>query len=213
LRCQFDIPQTQSAKRYFERPSPFKLLTRLKCSFGNEKERNMDAYRMPAGLRIGHVHLHVSNLNRSAIFYRDVMGFDLNLELPEIAFLSADGCHHHIGLNTWGTAGAVPDTHARPGLYHFTLNYSERKTLARAVRQLVDAKHAIGGALDHSSHIAIYISDPDGNGIELAWDRDPSFWEPWRNPDLTMEDIQMVNKPIEIAALIAKAVSASSPDV
>jgi catechol 2,3-dioxygenase len=140
------------------------------------------------------------------------MGFDLNFELTEIAFLSVAGCHRHIVLNTWGTTGAVPDNHARPSLYHFTLNYPERKNLARAVRQLVDAKHAIGGALDHSSHIAIYISDPDGNGIELARDRDPSCWGPWRNPDLTMEDIRQVNKPIDIAALIAEAASGASPN-
>lgn len=160
---------------------------------------------MPAGLRIGHVHLHVSNLKRSLAFYRDVMGFDLNFELAEIAFLSVDGYHHHIGLDTWGTAGAVPDKHARPGLYHFALTYPERKDLARAVRQLVDAKHPIDGAAAHASHVAVYLSDPDGNGIELARDPDPSFWGPWRNPNLTLDEIRRVNKPIDIAALIANA--------
>lgn len=171
----------------------------------------MTSYRMPAGLRIGHVHLHVSNLKRSIAFYRDVMGFDLNFELPEIAFLSANGYHHNIGLNTWGTAGVVPDKQARPGLYHFALNYPERQDLTRAVRQLVEHNHPIDGAADHASHLAIYLSDPDGNGIELAWDRDPSFWAPWRNPDLTMADIRLVNKPIDLAALIAEAGPDTSP--
>ena len=111
----------------------------------------MSAYRAPSGLRIGHIHLHVSNLKRSLAFYRDVLGFDVNVELPQMAFLSVDGYHHHIGLNTWSTAGVRSDHRPRPGLYHFALNYPERRDLARAVRQVLASGHALQSASDHTS--------------------------------------------------------------
>ncbi len=165
----------------------------------------MSNYRAPADIRIGHIHLHVSNIERSAAFYRDVMGFDLLFQFEDAAFLSAGGYHHHIGLNTWGTAGMVPDRRPRPGLYHFALNYPTREDLARIVKRVVESGHAIDGASDHTSHLAVYISDPDGNGIELAWDRSPEFWKFMLDGKLTPESAVKLNKRLDIPALIAEA--------
>ena len=161
----------------------------------------MNSYKASAGLRIGHVHLHVSDLKRSIAFYRDLLGFDLHAELPDLAFLSAGGYHHHIGLNTWGTKGAEQDGKRRPGLYHFALNYPTKAEFAAAVRNLVQAGHPIDGASDHQTHLAIYLSDPDGNGIELAWDRDPSHWRAF----MTEKDpakLRAISKPLDAAALL-----------
>ncbi|MCZ4093880.1 VOC family protein [Ensifer psoraleae] len=144
-------------------------------------------------------------MNRSVAFYRDVMGFDLLFQLEEAAFLSAGGYHHHIGLNTWGTAGMEPDGLRRPGLYHFALNYPTRQDLARAVKRIVEAGHFIRGASDHTSHLAVYLSDPDGNGIELAWDRAPEVWKFMIDGSLTAEDLNQAQKRLDLAALIAEA--------
>ena len=165
----------------------------------------MTAYRAHADLKIGHVHLHVSDLNRSVAFYQDVMGFDLNFQMEEAAFLSAGGYHHHIGLNTWGTAGMKPDFIRRPGLYHFALNYPTRQDLARAVRRIVEAGHFIRGASDHTSHLAVYLSDPDGNGIELAWDRAPEFWKHMLDGSLKVGNFGGLQKRLDVQALIAEA--------
>ena len=164
----------------------------------------MTAYRAPADIRIGHIHLHVSNIERSAAFYRDVMGFDLLFQFEDAAFLSAGGYHHHIGLNTWGTAGMEPDGRRRPGLYHFALNYPRRQDLARAVKRIVEAGHRIDGAADQSSHVAVYIADPDGNGIELAWDRPPAFWTFMIDGSLTREKAATMNRRLDVQALIAE---------
>ena len=165
----------------------------------------MTAYRAPADLRIGHVHLHVSDLNRSIAFYRDVIGFDLLFQLEEAAFLSAGGYHHHIGLNTWGTAGMKPDGLRRPGLYHFALNYPTRQDLARAAKRIVEAGHVFRGATDHTSHLAVYLSDPDGSGIELAWDRTPEFWKHMLDGNLKAGDFGSLQKRLDVQALIAEA--------
>jgi catechol 2,3-dioxygenase len=165
----------------------------------------MTTYRAPADLKIGHVHLHVSDLNRSVVFYRDVMGFDLLFQLEQAAFLSAGGYHHHIGLNTWGTASMEPDGLRRPGLYHFALNYPTRQDLARAVKRIVEAGHLIRGASDHTSHLGVYLSDPDGNGIELAWDRGPEFWKHMLDGSLKAGDIGGPQKRLDVQALIAEA--------
>lgn len=132
---------------------------------------------IPAGARIGHVHLKVSDLERAIRFYRDLMGFDLLMRFgDEAAFLSAGGYHHHIGLNTWESAGGPPPPRGTTGLYHFAVNYPERRDLAVALKRLLEAGWSIDGASDHGTHEAIYLHDPDGNGIELAWDRDPALW-------------------------------------
>jgi catechol 2,3-dioxygenase len=132
---------------------------------------------IPAGARIGHIHLKVADLDRSVRFYTDVMGFDLMARLgDQAAFLSAGGYHHHIGLNTWESAGGHAPPPGTTGLYHYCILYPERKDLAAALKRLLDKGWEIDGASDHGTHEAIYMHDPDQNGMELAWDRDPSAW-------------------------------------
>ena len=154
---------------------------------------------IPAGAHIGHVHLRVSDLDRAIGFYRDLMGFDLLVRLgDEAAFLSAGGYHHHIGLNTWQSAGGSPPPHGSTGLYHFAINYPERRDLAVALKRLLDKDWSIDGASDHGTHEAIYLHDPDHNGIELAWDRDRSEW-PRTGGELTF-----TRKPLDFDGLLAE---------
>ncbi len=154
---------------------------------------------IPAGARIGHVHLKVSDLERAIRFYRDLMGFDLLMRFgDEAAFLSAGGYHHHIGLNTWESAGGPPPPRGTTGLYHFAINYPERRDLAVALKRLLDSGWSIDGASDHGTHEAIYLHDPDHNGIELAWDRDPSEW-PRRNGELSF-----TRRPLDFDGLMAE---------
>ncbi|MFN8591566.1 MAG: VOC family protein [Thermomicrobiales bacterium] len=132
---------------------------------------------LPAETRIGHVHLKVADLDRAVDFYRDALGFDVvNRYGAQAAFLSAGGYHHHIGLNTWESKGGSQPPFGSTGLYHFAINYPTRRDLAAALKRLLDWGQGIDGASDHGTHEAIYLRDPDGNGIELAWDRDPSYW-------------------------------------
>ena len=132
---------------------------------------------LPAETRIGHVHLRVSDLERAVRFYRDLIGFDLITRLgEEAAFLSAGGYHHHIGLNTWQSEGGSPPPPGTTGLYHFAINYPTRRDLAVALKRLLESGWSIDGASDHGTHEAIYLHDPDHNGIELAWDRDREEW-------------------------------------
>jgi catechol 2,3-dioxygenase len=132
---------------------------------------------IPAGARIGHVHLKVSDLDQAIHFYHDLMGFDLLMRFgDQAAFLSAGGYHHHIGLNTWESAGGEPPAPGTTGLYHFAINYPERRDLAAALKRLLDGGWGIDGASDHGTHEAIYLHDPDHNGLELAWDRPRSAW-------------------------------------
>jgi catechol 2,3-dioxygenase len=160
---------------------------------------NMTKGSIPAGARIGHVHLKVSDLERAIRFYRDLMGFDLLMRFgDEAAFLSAGGYHHHIGLNTWESAGGPPPPRGTTGLYHFAINYPERRDLAVALKRLLDNDWSIDGASDHGTHEAIYLHDPDHNGIELAWDRDPSEW-PRRGDDLTF-----TRRPLDFDGLMAE---------
>jgi catechol 2,3-dioxygenase len=137
----------------------------------------MDQPSIPAGARIGHIHLKVADLERAIRFYRDRLGFDLITQLGNsAAFLSAGGYHHHLGLNTWESRGGQPPAPGTTGLYHFAINYPERRDLAVALKRLLDAGWDIDGASDHGTHEAIYLHDPDGNGIELAWDRPKADW-------------------------------------
>jgi catechol 2,3-dioxygenase len=137
----------------------------------------MTTSSVPAGTHIGHVHLKVADLDRAVRFYRDVMGFDLKARLgDQAAFLSAGGYHHHIGLNTWESAHGAPPAAGSTGLYHFAINYPTRRDLAAALKRLLDQGWGIDGASDHGTHEAIYMHDPDMNGMELAWDRDPGEW-------------------------------------
>ena len=137
----------------------------------------MTSSTLPAETRIGHVHLKVADLDRAILFYRDFMGFDLLQRFGEqAAFLSAGGYHHHIGLNTWESAGGQPPAPGTTGLYHFAINYPTRRDLAAAVVRLLDNGWGVDGASDHGTHEAVYLHDPDFNGLELAWDRDRSAW-------------------------------------
>jgi catechol 2,3-dioxygenase len=153
---------------------------------------------LPAETRIGHVHLKVADLNRAIEFYRDTLGFDLLLNFGTAAFLSAGGYHHHIGLNTWESQGGSPPAPGTTGLYHFAINYPARRDLATALVRLLDHGWGIDGASDHGTHEAIYLHDPDFNGLELAWDRRPEEW-PRQNGALSFS-----RKPLDFAGLLAE---------
>ncbi len=150
------------------------------------------------GAHIGHVHLRVADLDRAVDFYRRGLGFELvNRFGNQAAFLSAGGYHHHIGLNTWESQGGAPPLPGSTGLYHFAINYPERRDLAAALKRLLDNGWGIDGASDHGTHEAIYLHDPDGNGIELAWDRDPALWR--RGGEIIFE-----RKALDWAGLMAE---------
>jgi catechol 2,3-dioxygenase len=154
------------------------------------------------GVDIGHVHLKVSDIDRALAFYRDVLGFDVTQRLgDEAAFLSAGGYHHHIGLNTWESRGAPPPPRRTTGLYHVAIRYPNRKALAGALRQLVDAQIPLTGASDHGVSVALYLRDPDDNGIELYYDRSREEWP--RSPD--GEGVAMISAPVDVNALLAEA--------
>jgi catechol 2,3-dioxygenase len=149
--------------------------------------------------RIGHVHLKVSNLDRSIAFYRDALGFEVQQKYGnQAAFLSAGGYHHHIGLNTWESEGGTRPTYGTTGLYHFAILYPNRVELARALQRLIDHRVRIGGASDHGVSEAIYFDDPDGNGIEIYRDRPREEW-PTRNGE-----IQMTLEPLDLEDLLAE---------
>ena len=158
-------------------------------------------YRAPAGTTIGHVHLKVSDLDRAERFYRDVLGFEVQAHYgDQAAFLSADGYHHHIGLNIWQSRGGSPPPPGTTGLFHLAILYPTRHDLAVAVKRLLDHGVPIEGASDHGVSEAIYLRDPDGNGIEVYRDRPQKEWP--RNADGT---IAMVTDPLDLAGLLAEA--------
>ena len=148
----------------------------------------MGDYHIPAQTRIGHVHLKVSDLQRSLDFYCGLLGFELMVMYgDQAAFISAGGYHHHIGLNTWHSKSAPPAPDYAPGLYHTAILYPERKDLAAILKRLLDAKYpAITGASDHGVSEAIYLNDPDQNGVELYWDRPRELWPLDNDCKLTM---------------------------
>ncbi|HAL81601.1 MAG TPA: glyoxalase [Mucilaginibacter sp.] len=147
----------------------------------------MSDYKIPAQTRIGHVHLKVSDLQKSLAFYCDLLGFDkIMMYGSQAAFISAGGYHHHIGLNTWQSKGAPPAPDYAPGLYHTAILYPERRDLAVILQRLINAEYTISGASDHGVSEAIYLRDPDGNGVELYWDRPKEQWPLDDNGELTM---------------------------
>jgi catechol 2,3-dioxygenase len=149
---------------------------------------------------IGHVHLKVSDLDRAIRFYEDVLGFELQQRMgDQAAFLSAGGYHHHIGLNTWQSRGGSPPAPGTTGLFHFAIRYPDRPALATALRRLLDAGVSIDGASDHGVSEAIYLRDPDENGIELYRDRPRDEWP--RDGD----GVAMVTAPLDLGALLAEA--------
>jgi catechol 2,3-dioxygenase len=140
-----------------------------------------------AGTRIGHVHLKVADLERSLAFYCGVLGFELMQRYgKQAAFIAAGGYHHHIGLNTWESAGGSPPPHGTTGLYHLAILYPTRAALADALRRLIAADIPLTGASDHGVSEALYLDDPDRNGVELYWDRPPELWPRDADGTLTM---------------------------
>ena len=151
-------------------------------TLSNESAAGPDARAIDPQTRIGHVHLKVADLERAIAFYRGVLGFDVTQRYGrQAAFLSAGGYHHHIGLNTWESAGGSPPPPGTTGLYHLAILYPTRKALADALRRLVEAGIPLEGASDHGVSEALYLRDPDGNGVELYWDRPQDQWP--RTPD------------------------------
>ena len=156
---------------------------------------------------VGHVHLKVSDLERSIAFYHDVLGFDLVQRYgSQAAFLSAGGYHHHIGLNTWESRGGARPAPGTTGLYHVAFRYPDRASLADAVRRLARAGVRLDGASDHGVSEALYLRDPDGNGVELYRDRPPEEW-----PRDAEGNLAMVSLPFDVAALVAENASAVPP--
>ena len=154
-----------------------------------------------SGVRIGHVHLKVADLDRALAFYVGVLGFELVQRYgSQAAFVSAGGYHHHIGLNTWESRGGGPPARGTTGLYHVAILYPDRAALADALRGLVAAGVALDGAADHGVSEALYLRDPDGNGLELTRDRPEADWP--RAPD---GSLAMVSEPLDVAALLAEA--------
>jgi catechol 2,3-dioxygenase len=135
------------------------------------------SYALPSNTRIGHVHLKVADIERSLSFYRDLLGFEETQRYGNsAAFISAGGYHHHIGLNTWHSKNAPPAPKNSTGLYHTAILYPTRKDLAIALKRLLDAKYPLTGFADHGVSEAIYLDDPDGNGVELYWDKPTERW-------------------------------------
>lgn len=153
----------------------------------------------PAATRIGHIHLRVSNLDRAIAFYGDVLGFHVTQRYGRgAAFLAAGDYHHHIGLNTWESLGATPPPPGHTGLYHSAFLYPDRASLGSAIGRVLDAGIPLDGAADHGVSEAVYLRDPDQNGVELYVDKPMADWP--READGTLA---MVNAPLDVAALVA----------
>lgn len=152
------------------------------------------------GTRIGHVHLKVSDLDRSVKFYTEALGFEVQQLWEGAAFLSFGGYHHHLGLNTWSSQGGRPPGTGQTGLYHFAILYPDRRELGRALKRLLESGVRLDGAADHGVSEALYLHDPDGNGIELYRDRDPSEW-----PRDAGGGLAMYNAPVDLRSLLAEA--------
>ena len=150
------------------------------------------------GARIGHVHLKVADLDRALHFYCDVLGFDLTQRMGDsAAFVSSGGYHHHIGLNTWESRGGVPPAARMTGLYHLAILYPTRRSLADALKRLIDAGIPLEGASDHGVSEALYLRDPDDNGVELYWDRPESEW-----PCTASGGLAMYTEPLDLQRLL-----------
>jgi len=146
------------------------------------------SYTVPAGTRIGHIHLKVTDLERSLQFYRDLLGFELQQMFGDgAAFISAGGYHHHIGLNTWHSKNAAPAPVRAAGLYHTAILYPSRKDLAIVVKRIITAGYPMTGASDHGVSEAIYLNDPDKNGVELYWDKPREEWPKDHEGNLQMD--------------------------
>lgn len=155
-------------------------------------------YVIPAQARIGHVHLKVADLNRALKFYRDLLGFELiGMYGSQAAFVSAGGYHHHIGLNTWHSKGSPPASKGGVGLYHTAILYPTRKDLAIIYDRLRRAYYPLTGASDHGVSEALYLDDPDGNGVELYWDKPKHQW-----PQNSEGGIDLISNPLDLNHLL-----------
>jgi catechol 2,3-dioxygenase len=153
------------------------------------------------GVRIGHVHLKVADIERALAFYTGVLGFDLVQRMGDsAAFISAGGYHHHIGLNTWESSGGKPPAPGTTGLYHLAILYPTRAALADALRRLIDAGISLDGASDHGVSEALYLHDPDDNGVELYWDRPEDQW-----PRTADGALSMYSRQLDLADLLREA--------
>lgn len=159
------------------------------------------AKAMHPDVKIGHVHLKVADLDRAIAFYRDVLGFEVQQKFGNsAAFLSAGGYHHHIGLNTWESGGGTPPAPGTTGLYHLAILYPTRAELGDALQRLINAGIQLEGAADHGVSEALYLRDPDGNGVELYWDRPQDEW-----PRTEDGGLAMFTRPLNLGALLAEA--------
>jgi catechol 2,3-dioxygenase len=159
------------------------------------------SYTVPSGTRIGHVHLKVADLDRSLKFYHDLLGFEVQQQYGSQAiFVSAGGYHHHIGLNTWYSKNAPPAPKNAAGLFHTAIVYPTRKDLAVILKRLIEAKYPLTGASDHGVSQALYLDDPDGNGVELYWDRPNEEW-----PRDASGNLQMVTEALDLEELLQLA--------
>lgn len=161
----------------------------------------MSHYTVPSDTRIGHIHLKVSDIDKALAFYHDLLGFEITQRYgPQAVFLSAGGYHHHIGLNTWQSKNAPPAPQRACGLYHTAILYPTRKDLALVLKRLIEARYPLTGAADHGVSEAIYLNDPDENGVELYWDKPRDQW-----PFDAAGNLQMVTDPLDIEALLREA--------
>ena len=171
-----------------------------------------EALRLPtidAGVRIGHVHLKVADLERALRFYCGILGFQLTQRYgAQAAFVSAGGYHHHIGLNTWESLGGSPPPSGTTGLYHVAILYPTRRALADALRRLIAAGVPLEGASDHGVSEALYLRDPDDNGVELYWDRPQGAW-----PRTPQGGLAMSTRRLDLNDLLTEVEAANAPQV
>jgi catechol 2,3-dioxygenase len=171
--------------------------------FGGGTSEGTAARAIDSEVRIGHVHLRVADLERALGFWCGVLGFELMQRFgSQAAFVSAGGYHHHIGLNTWESRGGAPPARGTTGLYHVAILYPTRAALADALRRLIGAGIELDGAADHGVSEALYLRDPDGNGVELYVDRPPADWP--RDAD---GHVAMVTEPLDLERLLAEPAS------
>jgi catechol 2,3-dioxygenase len=163
---------------------------------------------IPAGARIGHVHLKVADIDRALAFYCGILGFELVQRLgTSAAFISAGGYHHHIGLNTWESQDGSPPAPGTTGLYHLAIVYPTRADLGRALQTLLDHSIHLDGASDHGVSEALYLRDPDQNGVELYWDRPPEQW-----PRTPSGELAMYSRPLDLKELLDAATKEAVPN-
>jgi len=159
------------------------------------------SYKIPADTRIGHVHLKVSDLDKALAFYQGLLGFEIMQRYgTQAVFISAGGYHHHIGLNTWFSKNAPPAPQRACGLFHTAIVYPTRKDLAIVLKRLVEAGYPLTGASDHGVSEAIYLDDPDGNGVELYWDKPRENW-----PLDATGNLQMITEQLDLDDLLREA--------